>query len=190
MIHQTLTPDSKLAPDSQLSPEPIRVFHIIIRYPVYFPVYHFRRDIPHFFCRYARKNAPGFTNHSFGNKGSRTDDGIAVHNSSIHNNRPHPDQCIIMQGASMYNSMMSNRNIIAYCCSIALVCAMNAGAILYIDFISHVYKIDVASDNCIKPDAAIISYYYIAYNGCIGSDKTIISELRVNVFYRKYDWHG
>ena len=66
---------------------------------------------------------------------------------------------------------------------------MDAGTILYVDFISNPDEIYVATYHCIEPNAAIIAHDHVAHNCGIRSNKAIYSELGMFVFNRKYDWH-
>src|SRR5688572_32225941 len=66
---------------------------------------------------------------------------------------------------------------------------MNASSILYVYFITHFYKIDIAPHHRIEPYAALITHDHVSDNGGIGGYKAIVSKLRVFVFYRKYYRH-
>jgi hypothetical protein len=90
----------------------------------------------------------------------------------------------------MNNGVMPDRDIIANDCAGPLKSAMYTGPILHIYPVAHSYKIYVTPHNGIKPDAAIITRNHITNNSRVGSNETIVSELRIFIFNRKYDRHG
>ena len=67
---------------------------------------------------------------------------------------------------------------------------MNAGAILYIDFVAHPNEIDIAPNHGVEPDTAIITHDNISHDRSIGSNETIVSEAWILLFHWKYDRHG
>src|SRR4051794_27776290 len=95
-----------------------------------------------------------------------------------------------MYGTTMNNGIMTYRNITADIGWVFLVCTMNYSSILYIYFIAHFYIMHIPTHNGIKPNAAILSHYYIAYNSSIRSHKTIIAKLRMLIKKRKYSSHN
>jgi hypothetical protein len=103
---------------------------------------------------------------------------------------PIPTKHIIMQGAAMHNCVMPDRNIIPNCCAAFNIGAMDTGAVLHIDFVSHSYKIHITSYNSIKPDTAVITHYYITNNGSIRRNEIIVSKLGEFTFYREYYRHS
>jgi hypothetical protein len=78
---------------------------------------------------------------------------------------------------------MSYRNIIANSGAKALESAMDAGAILHIHFVADPYKIHIAPHHRIEPKTAIITGDHIANDSRIGCNETIITKLRVFIFY-------
>jgi hypothetical protein len=94
-----------------------------------------------------------------------------------------------MQGAAMYDRMMTDGYIIADRGPELLVGTMNAGAVLHIHFVAQLYKVHIAADNRIEPETAIVAGYHIANNSSIGSNETVVAELRVFIFNGKYYRH-
>jgi hypothetical protein len=66
---------------------------------------------------------------------------------------------------------------------------VNTGTVLHIHFVAHLYKIYVATDNRIEPKATIITGNHITDYSGIGSNKTIVTELRMFIFYGEYYSH-
>jgi hypothetical protein len=94
-----------------------------------------------------------------------------------------------MHGAAMYDGVMPDGHIIADGSPAFLKSAMDAGAILHIHLVPDLNIIHIAADNGIEPKTAIVSAYNIAYNGGVGGNETIITELRMFIFYGQYDGH-
>ena len=57
---------------------------------------------------------------------------------------------------------------------------MQHASVLDIDSIANSYGIDITSQNGAKPNATIISYFYISYNSCVICEKTVFSDSGVN----------
>src|SRR5687767_6047530 len=150
---------------------------------------HFFGYIFYFFGRYPGIDAPGFANSILQYDGPRSNDRIAVDHRIVHHDRSHTDQHIIMEGTAMNNGMMSYRNIIPNCCAISPESTMDAGAVLHIYFIADPDKVNITPDNGIEPETAIIPGDHITHNSGIGSNKTVIAELRMFIFYREYYRH-
>ena len=73
-----------------------------------------------------------------------------------------------MQGAAVYNGVMTDRYIIANGGTAFFKSAVDTGPVLYIDLMAHTNKIYIAPQNCIEPDTAIVSHHHIAYHGRVG----------------------
>jgi hypothetical protein len=102
---------------------------------------------------------------------------VAFYNAIVHNNTSHTYQNIVMYGATMDYGVMPNRYVVAYIGWGGLVSGMYNGTVLHIDFIAHFYVIDIASNYGIKPNTALGTCYYIAYNGSIFGYITIVWQL-------------
>lgn len=66
---------------------------------------------------------------------------------------------------------------------------MDAGTILDINLVPDPDKIYISPDHRVEPGTAVVSHFNIANNCCIRRDKTIITELRVFITYRKNNCH-
>jgi hypothetical protein len=170
--------------------EPVRIFHIIIGYPIDLTIDHFLWYVLYLFCRHTGINTSCLANRIFQNNRPCRDDGITVNYSLVHDDRPHTDQHIVMQRATMNNRMMPDRNIIPNCCAALLKRAMNTGAVLDVYFVPDPDEIDIASYNRVEPDTAIIAHDHISDDRRVWSYECVAPKLGLLVFYRKYDGHG
>jgi hypothetical protein len=66
---------------------------------------------------------------------------------------------------------------------------MNDGAILNVYLVPHTDEIHISPHYGIEPNAAIITHDHITNNRGIGSQKAIISKLRMFILYRKQYRH-
>jgi hypothetical protein len=79
---------------------------------------------------------------------------------------------------------MAYRNIVSDQGFGALEGTMNNCSILYVYLVAYADGINIATHHCIKPDAAIISNYYITHDRAIRSYKTITTPFWKNIFHR------
>jgi hypothetical protein len=94
-----------------------------------------------------------------------------------------------MQGAAMNDGIVPDGDVIANGSGCALECAVNAGSVLYVYFVSDANKVHVTSHHGIKPNTAIVTHHYIADYSGIGSNETIFTELWLFAIDWKNDWH-
>lgn len=177
---------SRLLTQLPTLPEPIRIRYIIIGDPADLTADHFLRDILDLFSWHTCINASRFTHRIFQYYGSRSNDRVAVHDGIIHHNSAHPDQYIVVHRTAVYDSIVTDGNIIANRCAAFLKRTMNAGAVLNVDFIPHPDKIHIAPHHSIEPDAAIIAHNHIPHDGGIRRQEAIGSKLRMFALYGKY----
>jgi hypothetical protein len=79
---------------------------------------------------------------------------------------------------------MPYRYVVANNGSRFLVSAMNDSPILDIGFIPDPDAVNIAPDNRIKPDTAVITQRYLSHNGGVRSYKAVFAYLRMNIFNR------
>src|SRR6185369_16350426 len=89
----------------------------------------------------------------------------------------HTDEYIILNGATMHQCIVADRNIAANFCWIFLVGTMDHRAILYVYLVTHFNIVYITPDHGVEPYAAIITHYHITNHGGIGCYKTIFSKL-------------
>jgi len=89
----------------------------------------------------------------------------------------------------MHYGIMPDGNIIPDGSTVFLISTMNAGSVLYVYLIADFDKVHIPPYHSIEPKAAVITGYYIAYDGGIRSNEIIVTELGVFVFYRQYYRH-
>jgi hypothetical protein len=77
----------------------------------------------------------------------------------------------------MNNSAMTNANIVANGGGCLLIGAMDDSAILYIDLIAHSNLMDIAANNSLKPNTALVAHDHITNNGRVFCDIAIVSHL-------------
>jgi hypothetical protein len=90
----------------------------------------------------------------------------------------------------MYDRMVADRDIVPDRSSAFLKSAMDTGAVLHIYLVPDPDKIDIATDDRIEPETAVITGNNIPDNRRIRGDKTVIAKLRKFVFYGKNYSHG
>ncbi len=171
-------------------PEPIGIFYIIIGDPLDLIMDQLLGDILDFFGRDPRIDAARFADHIFQHHGPGSNNRMAVHNGIVHDDRTHTDQYIVMQGAAMYNGMMSDRDFVPNGGAIALVSTVDAGPVLHIDLVPDIDEIHVSAYDGIEPKTAVIPAYHIAHDGGIGRDETIIPEPGNFILNRQNEWHS
>ncbi len=87
--------------------------------------------------------------------------------ATIHYNRSHTNQDVIFDGATMNDCIVSNRNIASYDCFVLFVRTVNYRAILNVDPSAYPNTVDIATNDCIEPNAAFLAHYNVANNrGC------------------------
>ena len=109
-----------------------------------------------------------------------------MHYCIIHDDSSHPHQHIVVKRTSVYDRVVTNRNIITNCCAASLVCTMNAGAILDIHLISDTDKIDIAANDSVEPYTAVVTHDHIADDRGVWCYEYVGAELRVFIFYGEY----
>ena len=85
----------------------------------------------------------------------------------------------------MHNSVMPYGHLIADISRTFLVCTVNNGTILYVDFISHFDIMDITPGNGVKPKTTPVSANHISDNRSVFRNITVLSKLRfstVNFF--------
>jgi len=53
---------------------------------------------------------------------------------------------------------------------------MDDDAVLDIDLVADANAVDIAADDGVEPDAAFVAYLYVADDGGIGGDETVVSK--------------
>ncbi len=101
----------------------------------------------------------------------------------VHDNRPHADQHIILNSASVYDGIMCYAYIISDLYRCLPVSAMYGNTILYINIITDADIGYIAPHNCIEPHTAIVAHYYIANDGGIIGQETIAANFGMYAFY-------
>lgn len=122
-------------------------------------------------------NGPGLYFGAFQHDGPGGNDGIAPDLGVVHNNGAHADQDLVMDRASMHDRVVPDGHIITDDGLCLLIRAVEYGPILYIDFIADPDTVDVAADDGIEPDAAVVSHDHIAYYSGIRRYKTSCAKL-------------
>jgi hypothetical protein len=92
---------------------------------------------------------------------------------------------MVFNGTAMDDGIVTDAHLITNDGAGLLVCTVDHGPVLDIDHISYAYRVHVAPDNGIKPDTAVISKDYVAYNGGIWRDIAVFAELREHTLYGK-----
>jgi hypothetical protein len=90
----------------------------------------------------------------------------------------------------MYDGIVADGNIVPDNRLRFLIGGMYHYAILDIYLVADADTVDVASYDGIEPDAAFIANLYVAYDGGIGRDETILSKLWELAFDGEDSGHG
>ena len=60
---------------------------------------------------------------------------------------------------------------------------MKHGTVLNVHTVADTDRVYISAENCIEPNTAILSHYYIADDGCIVGQITIFTDLRSKPSY-------
>src|SRR5687767_4457237 len=96
----------------------------------------------------------------------------------VHNNRPHPDQHIVVHRAPVYDGIVPDRYIIADVSRDFLVGTVNDGPVLYVHLVSYFNIVYIASHNSVEPDTAVVAHHHIAHYGGIFGNVAVLSKDR------------
>lgn len=58
------------------------------------------------------------------------------------------------------------------------VCCVDAGIVLYVDTVAYSDGVDVSPQNSTVPDAAVVAYFNVAYDGGVFGNKTVFADFR------------
>lgn len=140
-----------------------------------FPRGKFWTDVLDFLGRHSGIDAPRLHMGTFGNHGTRRDDGIALHHTIVHDDTAHTHQHIVLDGAPVHYGIVPYGYIVSNGGRRFLIGAMDDGPVLHIDLVAHFDKMDIATDHGIEPNTALIAHAHLAHNRGIFSDKTILA---------------
>tara|TARA_R110002020_G_scaffold23587_2_gene78435 strand:- start:63996 stop:64535 length:540 start_codon:yes stop_codon:yes gene_type:complete len=163
--------------------EPAGVFNVIVGDPVYFPFAEFGTDVLQLSGGHPPKNGSRRHYGALGHHGSGGYDTITFYHTIVHYDTSHAYKHIVMYRTAMDYGIVANGNIVPYSGGRFKIGTVYDGAILYVYLISHFDKMDVAPQNCIEPDTALISHFHIAYQGGIFGNVTILPYLRGLAIY-------
>ncbi len=135
-------------------------------------------------CRVTAVNSAFFHYRILQYNGSGGHNGIFLNHSAIHDNGTHPNEYFVFDGAAVHNGIVRNGNVIADDRLVTLVRAVNHGAILDIGMMPNRDRIDIAPHHGIEPHAAKIAHCHFSDYRCVGSDETVVSDLRRYAAYR------
>src|SRR3569623_1557654 len=96
---------------------------------------------------------------------------------------------MIFKLAAMHNGIKANGYVVTNSSSCAQVGSMYHSAILNVSVITDMYIVHIAPYHRVEPNRAIISHHYIAYNGAVHGNKTIVSPSGVFIFYGEDERH-
>ncbi len=150
--------------------------------PVDRPFQQCRIDVFNFFCGEPGPDTSRFHNGSLGNERPCPDDGIAVDHRAIHDDGPHADEDVVVDGAAMDDRVVGNRNVVPNGDRGFQVGTMDDSAILDIHVITYPYCMDIPTDHGVEPDAAMVSYNHITREGGIVCQKTVFTNLWPDTF--------
>jgi len=128
------------------------------------------------FCGDAAIDGTALDLGAFEYDGACGDDGVAADLGIVHDDGAHAHEYFITQRATMYDGVMADGDVVPDDRLGFLVGGMDDDAILDIDLVADADAVDVTTDDGIEPDAAFIAYLYVADDGGIRSDETILSE--------------
>jgi hypothetical protein len=80
----------------------------------------------------------------------------------VHHHSTHAYQYIVLDGTTMNNRSVADRDIISNSCRCPLISAMDDCSVLNVDLIANSDRVDISSYNCLKPDTAIVTHDDIA----------------------------
>src|SRR5690606_35602319 len=118
-----------------------------------------------------------FANHIFQNDSSGCNDTATFHHGMIHDPAAHPYQYQRVDGASVYDSLMSYGNKISNIRFGSFIRAMDDRSILDIDPVPDSNAVHISPHYRLKPHAAFIPHDNIAHDGCVLGQITIFSPL-------------
>lgn len=156
--------------------EPAGVEGIMFGDPVDLARDEIHRYVLYLFCGDAAIDGTALDPGAFEYDSACGDDGIAADLCIVHDDGAHADEHFIAQRAAMYDGVMADGDVVADDGPGFLVGGMDDDAVLDIDFVADADAVDVTADDGIEPDAAFIAYLYVADDGGIGSDETILAE--------------
>lgn len=143
-----------------------------------------RRDILDLAGGYAAIDGAGFYFHAFEDDGSGSDDGIFSDFRVIHNDRAHADEHAFLNSATVHYGVMTDGYVVADGDPGFFIGTMDDDAILDIHLVADADAVDIAADDGIEPDAAVIAHLHVSHDGSVRRDKTIFSKARGFAFYR------
>lgn len=170
--------------------EPAGIDQIVFGDAFYLPGNEFRGDVFDLSCRNASIDRSGFYFGAFQHNGAGGDDRIFSYLGIVHNDGAHSDEDIVMDGAAVYDGVMTYGNVVADMNAGLFVCSVQDDAVLDIYPIAYVDTIDIASYHGIEPKAAFVANLYVAHDGGIGRDKTVFAKAGRFAFYREYRCHN
>jgi hypothetical protein len=94
-----------------------------------------------------------------------------------------------VDGAPVYNGIVSNAYIVTDIGGMFQVSAMDACPILHIYFVAQFNIMHIAAHHGIEPETALVAGGYIANNGGVGSYKAIGAKNGGFTFYGENDGH-
>lgn len=139
--------------------------------------------------RAAAINGPRFDLCAFQHHGAGGDYRILADLGIVHDDGAHADEDLVVECTSVYDGIVSNRNIIADTHTRLFISSMEDHAVLDIHPVANTDAVHIASYDGVEPDAAIVTYLYVSHDGRVGCDKTIVSKVGRFAFNRKYRSH-
>jgi hypothetical protein len=116
-------------------------------------------------------------------------DGIGADTGIVHDDSTHANQHFILDCTAMYDGIMTDRYVVADYHLGFLVGSVDDDAILDVYFVTDPDAVDIAPDDGIEPDTALIANLHVTYHGGIGRQKTIFAKAGEFAFYRQYSCH-
>lgn len=103
---------------------------------------------------------------------------------------PHSNEYMIVNGTAMNDGQMSDAHIVADDGLRFFEGAMDDCIVLDINAVADADGINIAADNGVEPNRAVVAHNHIPYQGGIGGDETVLSHHRKNTMYGKNAGHA
>ena len=157
--------------------KPVGVFDIIVRRACDEELPRLRIELFDLLRRCAAVYPSGFEDAVFKHYCTCCNEYMFFYDGEIHYDCAHPDQHLVVYGASVHDGIVTDRYIIADDRLRFLIGAVQHRPVLDIDAMPDADCIDIAADDCIPPHAAIIAHDDIAYDDRGVCEVAVASEL-------------
>jgi hypothetical protein len=127
---------------------------------------------------------------AFQHNSAGCDDGVAADLGIVHDDGAHADENFIAEFAAVYDSVVTDGDVVANKGLGLLVSGVYDHAVLYVYFIADADAVDVAAYDGIEPDTYIIADLDVSYHSSIRGDKAIFSKFGEFPFDGKDSGHG